>query len=299
MRAIVQWLNRYKSIFLLSIAGALLLLAQSSYWINHTIFNKQTFTSLATSVIEREDSRQAIAATVVDKALEDRPVLQRTISNRATQLVAGLLGTDLAHQTLSGVVDRVYTYATSKDQQPIEVDLAAITTPLAGVIAFAERQGREVAFDPESIPDSIELFDPSGLPNVYQYSVVMLWLGPLCWLGAAGLFAAYIYRGRKVYARRVYIVGAVIIAIGIIGLLAGPIVPPPLVAQVPLTGLRGVVDDLIRTFLQPFTQQMWNMLGITIFTLLLFNQRFTLLKLIQKFVPANSSNNKTTPTVKG
>ncbi len=282
MRSIWHWLTKHKSIFGLTLAGVLLLLAQSAFWINHTIFDKATFSTIVTSTINTEQSRQAIAATVVGRTLQDRPVIRRIAGDKATQLISGLLGTDLAAQTINTVVDRSYTYLTSENPESIEIDLLPIKTPLAGLVSFAESQGREVNFDVNSVPDSIMLFDASNLPNIYGYSVLMLWLGPLFWLGSFGLFAIYMYRGRRVYAKRIYIVGTVIILVSFVGLLFGPLLPPPISALVPVTELRSVVGSLVGALLAPFTSQMYVTIASTAIILAIFSQRFTILHLFQK-----------------
>lgn len=287
--SIGRWLNKYKSVFALSFAGLLLLFAQSAFWVNQTIFDKKTFTGIATGVIQSEESREAIASGIVDKALADRPVLQRTISGKATQLLTGLLGTDAVVQATNLIVDKAYTYATSNEPEAIAFDLTAIKTPVARIIAFAEDQGREVAFDPATIPDSITLFDPADLPDIYKYSVVMLWLGPLLWLSTLAIFGIYIYKGgKKFYGKRVYVVGAVIGVVGIVGLMVGPLLPPTVSALVPQTHLRSIVGDLSAAFLQPFTQQMITMLLVTAIFLAVFSQRFNLLRLAMRVMPTSS-----------
>ncbi|MFZ1323611.1 MAG: hypothetical protein WAQ57_00440 [Candidatus Saccharimonadales bacterium] len=283
MKVVLAWLNRYKSWFALTLAGLLLLLAQSAYWVNHTLFDQVTFIGIVEDTVKTEKSRRAVAETIVNRALQDRPVLRRTISAKSTQLVTGLLGTDLAAQTFDTLINHTYAYFTSSNPQPIAMDLTSIKTPLAGLISFAEQQGREVQFDPAVIPDSIILFDSAGLPDVHGYSVKLLWLGPVFWLGTAGLFAAYIYRGRRAYAKRAYIVGIVIIISAVTGLLTGPLLPPPLAAQVPILEMRGVVGDLIRGLLQPFMTQMIVTIALTAGTLLIFSQRYNALKLAQRF----------------
>lgn len=281
MRNVFGWLNRYKSVFLLGLAGLLFLLAQSAFWLNQTIFDQQTFTTIVGGTLSTEQSREAIAQTVVDHALEERPLLQRTISAKATQLITGLLGTDLATQTFDTVINRTYTYLTSNDPRPIGIDLLAIKTPLAGLVSFAETLGRDVQFDPEVIPDFILLFDPSNLPDVYAYGQKLLWIGPLLWLSAAGMFAAYLYRGRRALAKRVYIVGSVIIGMSLLGSLAGPLLPAPVAASVNVVELRGVVSSLASALLAPFVQQMFVTIGITAAVLMVFNQRFNILHLAQ------------------
>lgn len=276
----MSWLRRYKSIFFLTVATIFLLLAQSAYWLNHTIFDQKSFNSIVSTTLQSESSREAIAQNIINRALEDKPILRRTVGPQATQLVTGLLGTDLATQSFNTVIDRTYAYLTSKNPQPIAIDLTSIKVPLSGLVSFAERLGREASFDPSNIPDSIELFNPKNIPDIYSYSIALLWLGPLFWLSSIIIFALYIYRGRAVYAKRVYIVGGLCIAVSGVGLLFGPIIPPTVAALVPTLELRPVVGDLISNLLQPFTQQMYVTIILTGLFLACFGQRRQFAKLV-------------------
>jgi hypothetical protein len=290
----MSWLRRYKSIFFLTVATIFLLLAQSAYWLNHTIFDQRSFNNIVSTTLQSESSREAIAQNIINRALEDKPILRRTVGPQATQLVTGLLGTDLATQSFNTVIDRTYAYLTSENPQPIAIDLTSIKVPLSGLVSFAERLGREVTFDPSFIPDSIELFNPKNIPDFYSYSIALLWLGPLFWLSSFIIFATYIYRGRVVYAKRVYIVGSLFIAVSGIGLLFGPIIPPTVAALVPTLELRPVVGDLISNLLQPFTRQMYVTIIVTSLILVCFNQRHQFAKLAIGVSNKISSTPKTT-----
>lgn len=295
-RGLLNWLRRKRSILALTLAGILLLLAQSAAWVNHIVFDKQTFTTITSGVIHSEESRHAIASGIVNRALEDRPVLQRTISDKATQLVTGLLSTDIVTQATNTFIDRAYGYATSKDPQPIAFDLTGIKTPIARIVALAEDQGREVSFDPNKIPDTIELFNPDQLPNIYGFSIMMMILGPVFWLSVAAIFGYYIYRGGKAfYAKRVYIVGSVIIITSLLGLLIGPLLPPPVGALVSPANLRGIVQDLVSAFLEPFTRQLILTILLTLLVLLVFSQRYTLTRFVRR-ADAGQLTGKKRPT---
>ncbi len=267
---------------LLIIAGLLLFLAQSAFWLSNTIFNQQAFTQAVIPALTSETSRQAFASTIVDQALADRPVLNKVIGSRATSFMSGLLGSDLGSQAVTGIVNRSYVYLTTADRQDIGYDLQAIKEPISGIIAFAESQGREIAFNPDSIPDEVILLRSDQIPNLSGLAIALQWLSPLLWLATAACFATYIYRSRHNYARSVYIVGGVIAAVGLIGLLAGPYLPPSLAILVPASQLRVVVQDVATALLQPFMQQMLIMLAVTIIAMVVFNQRFTILNLAHK-----------------
>lgn len=276
-------LRSFRDIILLTLAGLLLLFAQSAYWLNHTIFNEQNFTSIVNPVITSEESRRAIATTIVNTALEDKPVINRLIGGNVTDLVTGLLGTNFAQEITTTIIDKSYNYLTSDNPKPIAIDLTVIKVPLEKITQILSLQGNET-LSASAIPDSIVLLDPSGLPDIYGYSIIVLWLGPLCWIGALLLGVLYIYVGRKKYAQRVYILGSVVIVVACIGLLVGPLLPPPIVAQVPIPALRGVVEQLIAGLLAPFTQQMIIMLVITAVALVIFSLRFAMLRGVQWLV---------------
>lgn len=271
---------RYGSPVLLISAALFLFLAQSAYWVNHTVFDQANFTRITTTELLSESSRDAIATAVVNKSLDDKPVLKRIAGERAESLVSGLLGTDLSTQAVKAVTSKTYAYATSSDRQDIAIDLTAIKTPLNTIIELAESRGIDVPQTQNKLPDQIVLLQSDAFPDLSGAVKTMLWLGPLFWLSAFILFGLYIYIGRAVYARRVYLAGLAVIIVGILGLLANPFIPPPIAAAIPNIDLRPVAQNLAAGFLAPFNMQMYWMLGITLTVLLVFNQRFNIVALI-------------------
>ncbi len=254
--------HKIRDSIILVLTGLLLLLAQSAFWLNHTIFDKQTFTSTVTPVIQSDASHQAIASTITSQILADNPVVERLIGKNVTALIMGILGTDLGQQLQSNLIDRSYAYLTTDNPKPIAINLEPIKVPLEKVTQVLESRGTDVTIDASKIPDTIVLFNPSNLPDLYSYGVAMLWLGPLFWLSFLVLSVLYVYLGRHNYPRRVYILGGVIITASIIGLFVGPTLVPPIVAQVPMSELRGIVNQLMNELLASFTTQ--NVIAITI-----------------------------------
>jgi hypothetical protein len=248
--------------------------------VNHTVFDKQTFTDITTTQLLSESSRDAVATAVVNKSLENRPVLKRVAGERAESLVSGLLGSDLSSQAVKAVTSKTYAYATSSDRQDIAIDLTAIKTPLNTIIDLAESRGLDVPQTQNKLPDQIVLLKSDAFPDLSGAVKTMLWLGPLFWLGTIVLFGLYIYIGRAVYARRVYLAGLAVIIVSLFGLLSSPFIPPPIAAAIPNIDLRPVAQNLAAGFLAPFAAQMYTMLGITLVVLLAFNQRFNIVALI-------------------
>lgn len=282
-------LSKFGSVALLFFAAVTLFLAQSAYWVNHTVFDQNNFTRITTTALLSESSRDAIATTVVNKSLDNRPVIKRVVGERATSLISGLLGSDLSNQAVTALTSKTYAYTTSSNRQDIKIDLTAIKAPVTSIISLAQSKGVDVPTTQYQIPDEIVLLQKDAFPDLSGVVKLMLWLGPLFWLSTIILFGLYIYIGRAVYARRVYMVGGVMVLVSILGLLAGPFIPPPIAAAVPNIDLRPVAQNLAAGFLAPFTSQMYYMLGGTLVVLLAFNQRFNMLAIINSLGTKMSS----------
>jgi hypothetical protein len=291
-------LSKVGSVVLLFFAALILFLAQSAYWVNHTIFNRANFTHIATTSLLSESSRDAIASTVVDKSLEHRPLVKKAVGKEAVSLTSGLLGSDLSSQALSALSDKTYAYTTAKDRQDIKFDLTSIKKPLASVVSVAEDNSiHDVSGDKLSsvqgqIPDEITLVKSDAFPNLSGLVSLMLWVGPVLWLSSFLLFSLYIYLGRAAYAKRVYTVGLVVVTVAALGILTIPFVPAPIAAAIPIIELRPVVENLTSGFLAPFKTQMYDMLGFALLVLLFFNQRFNVLALIKSLEAKLNKPNK-------
>jgi hypothetical protein len=280
-------LSKIGSIVLLFFAALILFLAQSAYWVNHTIFNRANFTHIATASLLSESSRDAIATTVVDKSLEHRPLIKKAVGKEAVSLTSGLLGSDLSSQALSALSDRTYAYTTAKDRQDIKFDLTSIKKPLASVVSVAEDNsihdvsGDKLTSVQGQIPDEITLVKSDSFPNLAGLVSFMLWVGPVLWLSSLMLFGLFVYLGRGAYAKRVYTVGLAVITVAALGILTIPLVPAPIAAAIPIIELRPVVANLTSGFLAPFKTQLYDMLVCALIVLLVFNQRFNILALIK------------------
>ncbi len=277
-----SWVIKTISVLLVLIASVSLFLAQSSYWINHTVFNQQNFSSLVTGALLEPTSRDAIASQVVDTALQNRPVLTKLIGDRAEKLVSSLLGSDFSTQAINRVVNATYKYLTTPDRQDIKIELAGITTPISTILNLVQQGDSNVAQTIDSIPDEIVLVQSSAFPNLSGAVSTMLWLGPLFWLLALVGFGIYIYLYRKRYAMAVYIVGSSIVVVALIGIFTRPALPPPVASLIPISNLRPVIENVSDAFLEPFQMQMIIMLVVTLVALLIFSQRKLIAGWIQK-----------------
>src|SRR5690606_22608926 len=89
---------------LVILAGILRGVASSALWVNHYVFNTDTFSSVVTTSLTSESSRQAIAQGITDRALSDRPVLKKVAGDVPVRLMSGLLGTTQATNLIDTAV---------------------------------------------------------------------------------------------------------------------------------------------------------------------------------------------------
>lgn len=251
-----NWVRVTIAAIVLAAFGATFLLAQSAYWVNHSLFNQQHFSSTVTEVITSEPSRQALAESVVDGIFADRPVADRLLGERATSLVSSVLGTDLAENAISGVASRLYAYLTTPDRQDVAVELTSIKAPLSGIISFVENRGTNVNFDTELIPDRIVLLEATALPDLSTMVRQFLLYGLFFWLGTIALFAGYVFFKKDRWRRRAMQAVSVIAGVSVLGLFSGPFLPGIVATFLNNINLRPIAENLTRAFLAPFAAQL-------------------------------------------
>jgi len=258
---------------LIALGALAFFLAQSSLWVSNNFFNEDNFVSTVEEVLKTEESRTAVANTIVHAALQNNPVAEQLIGKQTTALVTGLLGSDLVGQVFDRLAHRSYAYLTSSDRQDLVIDLTAVKDPLTTIVTIAEKNFRDVKFDPASIPDSIMLLESDTLPDFSSYIRTTLFAGALLWLVVIASFATYIFMNRANWIRSVYVVGWSLLIVSAIALLTGPFVPPAVASLVNLVSIRSVVEDLSMAFLQPFQVQLLSSMVLIALVLLIISLR--------------------------
>lgn len=233
---------------------------------NNQIFDTENFTKTAVGSLSSESSRRAISARITDEALKDRPVLRNLIGDHATNLVSGLLATDQANKLLEASVTRMQVYVTSNDQQDVDIDLSGLKSILTRVVELSGSEQTD-RIDPDKIPERIVLIEEENVPDIYMYGVILSWLAPIGLLLAVGLLALPYFSDRKNYISIMLVHGTVLLATGLISLLAGPLFKPPVLEPFANPNGRIVVGNLYDAFIATFNAQtVWFIyLGLAVF----------------------------------
>lgn len=255
--------NYIKKTIWLSVLGAfLLIITNSAIWVNNQIFDTENFSNTATQSLTSEESRNAIATGLTDRALEGRPILRNVVGDVPINIVGGLLGTTQAEKGIDKVVSRFHVMVTSEERESISLELTGIKSVLNQLYDTVTNLGREPKIDPAKIPDEIVLVEAGKLPNFYKASVALLWLAPLAFIGAFLALAYPYFKNPKEYKVTLAIQGAIVAFAGLMALSAGPLFKPPLLSNVQTGTGRIVVENLYDAFIATFNAQSLYLFGI-------------------------------------
>lgn len=238
------------------IAGFLLVIANSALWVNRTLFNVDTFSTIAEQSLLSESSRNALSGEIVDIVLSDRPVVKNIVGDTATKLISGLLGSNQAEAGVKKIISRIHLVITSENPKNIEFDLTGIKSVIDKIITLIGKD--EDISRVNKIPDKIVILDVSNIPKLYLYGTIFLWVAPIALIGAAILLARPHIMRRRLDAKILTFQGFTVIGTSVMALLVGPLFRPPLLAQIPDSDLRVVVDNVYNAFVDNFNAQtMW------------------------------------------
>lgn len=261
----MSWLK--KTIIMSLLAAVLLLVANSAVWVNQNIFNSENFAKTATQSITSESSRTAIAQGITDELLATTPVAKNLLGDSITSLLSGILSTDQLSDVVSTVATRSNAYLTSKNQESIEIDLSGVKGFMSQVVDVVGNF-REVKLDPSKIPDQIVLVNADDVPNLYNYSLATLWLGPIALLGSLALFAYPYVKNRKEYKTILILQGAFLSIVGLLALLIGPLFKPIVMSNIEGTSAKVVVSNLYNAFSQTYINQTGFVIGVGVVMIL-------------------------------
>lgn len=268
-----QKLSTIKLTLLTVAASLLLLISNSAIWFNRNIFDTANFTEITSTALLSQASRDAMATGITDRVLQNRPAIKGIVDDRLIKLISSLLDTSLVHGSVDRSITFLHTTVTSKDPQPVTLDLSGTKATISRIMAVVntqtDRSPEEQRVDLNDVPDEITLLDPTNLPNIYVMGTVLLWLGPLTMLLALGIFGYLIYRMRGDRAGKrnmLLIVTAALTLTGLLALLVGPLFRPPVLAQITAPNLRVVTANVYDAFASTFTDQTNTMFVLALLT---------------------------------
>ncbi len=234
-------------------AAVLLLLANSAIWVNRAVFDTNKFTSISSSALLSESSRNALAGEIVEQALKNNPTVAAVVTEPATNIIAGLLNSQQAKNAATKVIGKVQILLTSKNPQNIEYDLTGIKGTVSKLLTLANKD--QAVDRVATLPDTLVIFDASKVPSLYQYGVAMTLLAPFAFLAALALLVMPHVKKSYKTEKLLLVQGGALIGTGIMALFVGPVFRPPVLAQVANANLRVVVENFYNAFIGTFNAQ--------------------------------------------
>lgn len=234
--------------------GGLLLIAGTAFWLHAMFFDTDRFTETATRAITEESSRASIAEAVVDRALQDRPMLRSTVGSHAEGLLAGALGSEFAEASLQKTVESLQIALTTPRKEPVVLNLAQAKSIITSGQDLLDEGHPASTIDVSNLPDQIVIVDTAKLPNFYEYSIWVLWAGPLALVAACIMLGVWVHRANGKYRLvRLRTAMLVIAMAALAGCLIGPLVKPAVLSVAANAPSQTLLGNIYEAFVRPFT----------------------------------------------
>lgn len=245
-----------RNILLSAVFVLAIMIAHTAYWLHHTIYDTKRFTAIASEAIGHESSRQSIGTAIVDRALAERPLVRQTAGPRLSQMIAGLLGTDLATNATRTLIERSHLLVTTPQREPVTFDTTTLKTQIVRLQAAAGTDEESRRIDVSNIPDEVTLVDTTSIPNVHRYGILVLWVGVLGVFAIIGFSAWYILRGyRDVQMVRLRQILGLTMFSSLVALLVGPLTRPVFLTAARDAPAQTLLGNLFDGFISPFNAQ--------------------------------------------
>lgn len=239
--------------FVLIPAGvSLIFLCALGIWLQLTILNQDKFANSVSSAMTQESSRDAIAGTVVDRLLVDRPLARSVVRNPAQKVISGALGSSLFTTSVNAAANLAWREVFIRGGQPVVLDLVPAKRLLTGVVALVDQSGTTTV-NPANVPDAIVIFSNGQLPDLtwlHDIAPVVTWISGLLGIAIVGItFWRVGDRRRRI--RLLRISGAVLAMDAVGSFLLLLIARSLVLSQVINDSGKTVLQELFRAFFRP------------------------------------------------
>lgn len=179
------------STVLLSVAVLLLLVFNVSLWAWTTVLNTDAFVNRTGEALTQEESRDAIAARIVDQLLADRPLVLSAVGDTLEGVVSGVLGSDRFRELFAALSTAIHRTLTAGGVDDITIDISRLREIMIAVLTVINPDG-EAASQIANQPDEIVLFEGRDFPAMRRIADTIPWVCAISGLLAGALIAGVI-----------------------------------------------------------------------------------------------------------
>jgi hypothetical protein len=231
---------------LLIIAAVGMILGNVASWLELNLVNSERFVSTTVGVLEQEDVRLALADRVVERLLEERPVIEVVAGDELEAIVAGILGSDRLLEVLSSIATQFHIMLTTGERPTITIDSRLIQLI---VVAVARIVAPEQAADLEVEDGTLEivLFEDRDIPTIEPYIDLLRWGGLIASVITLGLMALVIWRSddRRIAVRRC---GLTVVVAALVFLFVVPALRLWMTSKVENAAQEEIVTEFVTAF---------------------------------------------------
>lgn len=206
------------SILLAILLAILIYLGNFAWWLDRQVMQTESFVDSSVEALGRESSRDAMGRLIVDRLVDEYPLLIILESN-LVGLFSELLAAPALDEVLTFVAVEIHDRIVTGDDEAIVVDLLGYREAILGPVeAVAPRLA---ALVPDEWFTSVEVLEEAALPDVSRQA---RWVGPVKYLALFGAIALTVFILSSV-KRRYRAVAMIGIAFVLAGFGTATIVP--------------------------------------------------------------------------
>lgn len=242
-----------------AIITILLFVAATGYWFNHQVVNSQQFTVNVRAALLTDDSKRAISNEIVDKGLQNRPLIRQLIGDQAKSAVYSLLNTQYFQSNFNNLAANVHTRLMTNKSSDLSID---ITTIKSFALPLLERLTPQLAnnLNARQIPNTIVIIQQRDVPTIQPYVMPILWGGWISLMVMIVLLCVYFYKSSNI-SQSLKILGGWLVVTFVFITIAIVTIQPVLSASVTDPNLHTVAEKIIEVFTTSLLQQMRTIIG--------------------------------------
>ena len=240
-------------------AAASFLFGYVELWVTDTVIDSRRFGEVTTSALTSEPVRDAVATAVVDRALEDYPLVQTIVRRPVEAAISGLLGTALFEEVLRSTASELHLLITIDARDQVVLRIGQAYQIIYGIVDVIDPTILERLPPPEALSEVVILTKETVAPvRVAARRTPFIAAGAL--LLGVGLFALSVFRAQ----RRLDVVRLTGLQLAFGSVLILIFVP---ISRIALTGgierplSRVVVDQAYRSLTSSLVTRTWLLLA--------------------------------------
>jgi hypothetical protein len=241
---------RHPAVVALVLVGSLFAaLSVTCLWLTIDILDADRFAEKVTSAFEAEDVRVAIASGVVDKVLEDRPLVARLVRDRVIEFLAPLLEHPMFQDIVANTVTNAHNLLLTAEERPLVLDFAALRPVVTALVSIVDAEAAaQLSERMTEAEESITLFTSTELPQIRRWASIPPWLWPVALVGALVSFGIAVVKAAD-RRRAVQWTGYGLALAGGLLLLFLPAVQSTVTGGIAGPGARALVDEAMTILL--------------------------------------------------